>query len=80
MQTLQERQQYWGKNFTEIEKYSISNIISLVDEVDADRPAVDMEDAIYLKVIRKWKPNIVTGKLSDQERNRSYERQLVVRA
>lgn len=55
MQTLQERQQYWGKNFTEIEKYSISNIISLVDEVDADRPAVDMEDAIYLKVIRKWK-------------------------
>lgn len=55
METLQERKQYWGNNFTEQERFAIAHIVSLVDRVDTDREPLDFEDNIKLKMIRKWK-------------------------
>ena len=55
METIKERKQYWGDNFTELEVQSIHQVIELVENIDTDREPHSHEDMIKLKMIKKRK-------------------------
>lgn len=61
MQTLQERKDYRGTNFMELELNAINNVIQQVEAIDVDRFPHNKEDMIKLRMIKKRKED--TAKL-----------------